>query len=82
MGSENRSEGYTLIVPADGGEAVVTANSTLGLFRGLSTFEQLWYEVDGTVYAPDMPLRVEDGPAYVFLCFSFAGLLLLIYVYM
>lgn len=30
-----RSEGYTLTVPSDGSNAILTAESTLGLFRGL-----------------------------------------------
>jgi len=36
-------EGYSLEVPADGSGAVLSAASTLGLFRGLNTFAQLWY---------------------------------------
>src|SRR5277367_508652 len=35
---ENRDEEYSLIVPTDGSPAVLTANSTLGLYRGLTTF--------------------------------------------
>lgn len=42
----DRDEGYCLSVPADGGEAVLSADSTLGLFRGLNTFAQLWYHYD------------------------------------
>ncbi|KAH9983700.1 N-acetylhexosaminidase [Russula compacta] len=42
----DRDEAYWLSVPADGGEAVLSANSTLGLFRGLNTFAQLWYHYD------------------------------------
>lgn len=37
-----RDEGYSLVVPADGSAATITANSTLGLFRGLTTFTQMW----------------------------------------
>jgi hypothetical protein len=40
---EARQEGYSLSVPADGSGAVLSAVSTLGLFRGLNTFAQLWY---------------------------------------
>jgi hexosaminidase len=40
---EARREGYSLDVPADGSGAVLSAASTLGLFRGLNTFAQLWY---------------------------------------
>lgn len=65
MSLGERSEGYTLLVPASGAEAVITADSTLGIFRGLSTFEQLWYAVDGRVYAVGMPLNVVDEPVYV-----------------
>ena len=36
-----RSEEYVLSIAADGSEATFTANSTLGLFRGLTTFTQL-----------------------------------------
>ncbi|KAI5123101.1 hypothetical protein M0805_001457 [Coniferiporia weirii] len=59
-------EAYTLSVPADGREAVLTANSTLGLLRGLTTFEQMWYEHEGTVYAIQAPLDVKDSPAYAY----------------
>jgi len=38
-----RDEGYNLTVPVDGSEAVLSAASALGLFRGLNTFAQLWY---------------------------------------
>ncbi|KIJ95823.1 hypothetical protein K443DRAFT_49370, partial [Laccaria amethystina LaAM-08-1] len=36
--AETRVEGYTLTVLADGSAAALTAKSTLGMFRGLSTF--------------------------------------------
>ncbi|OJA15840.1 hypothetical protein AZE42_12468, partial [Rhizopogon vesiculosus] len=38
-----RSEEYALTIPADGSTATLTANSTLGLYRGLTTFNQLFY---------------------------------------
>ncbi|KAN0118490.1 glycoside hydrolase family 20 protein [Russula decolorans] len=72
----NRTEGYTLNVPADGTEAVLTAASTLGLFRGLNTFAQLWYtydvgkgalDQDGNgvvVYTLSAPVAIEDSPVY------------------
>ena len=66
---EQRDEAYTLTVPSNGSAALITANSTLGLLRGLTTFEQLWYEYDGTIYAANTPLYVEDSPAYVCHCF-------------
>ncbi|KAJ2924124.1 hypothetical protein H1R20_g12964, partial [Candolleomyces eurysporus] len=69
-----RSEEYSLKVPANGGPAVIRANSSLGLLRGLTTFEQLWYwlpgDVDegdagGIVYAHQVPVTIEkDYPAF------------------
>ena len=44
---EEREEGYWLDVPADGSGAVLSARSTLGLFRGLNTFAQLWFTYGG-----------------------------------
>jgi hexosaminidase len=60
-----RDEGYSLVVPADGSHAVLKANSTLGLFRGLNTFSQLWFTVQGTVYTIGAPVEIQDSPAYV-----------------
>ncbi|KAI9442927.1 N-acetylhexosaminidase [Lactarius indigo] len=59
-----RDEAYSLIVPADGNAAVLSANSTLGLFRGLTTFAQLWYTASGTVYTLGAPVAIQDSPAY------------------
>ncbi|KAF8877161.1 glycoside hydrolase superfamily [Gymnopilus junonius] len=56
--------GYTLTVPIDGSSATLQANSTLGLLRGLTTFEQLWYTLKGTVYYLDTPFHIVDSPAY------------------
>ncbi|KAK0487111.1 N-acetylhexosaminidase [Armillaria novae-zelandiae] len=61
---ESRVDSYTLTVPADGGDATVTANSTLGLFRGLTTFSQLWYDWEGVTYTPEAPLDIADAPVY------------------
>ncbi|KAF8627399.1 hypothetical protein AX17_006214 [Amanita inopinata Kibby_2008] len=61
---ESRVEDYALTVPADGSHAVLHANSTLGLFRGLSTFEQLWYDWEGTTYTLEAPVNIVDKPAY------------------
>ncbi|KAH8085996.1 N-acetylhexosaminidase [Cristinia sonorae] len=59
-----RSEGYTVHVPADGSPATITANSTLGLFRGLTTFEQLWYtSAGGQVYTLESPVEITDFPS-------------------
>lgn len=69
-----RSEGYSLVVPADGSPAHIKANSSLGLLRGLTTFEQLWYWTPpqaeqndvGLVYAFDTPVTIKDDrPAFV-----------------
>lgn len=62
----SRSEEYTLHVPADGSPATLSANSTLGLFRGLTTFEQLWYQLDDhTTYTMQAPISIVDSPAFV-----------------
>ncbi|KAJ7166354.1 glycoside hydrolase family 20 protein [Mycena crocata] len=64
-GVSNRSEGYTLSIPSDGRPAVLSANSTLGLFRGLTTFTQFWYNLDGVTYTNVAPVSiVKDVPAY------------------
>lgn len=61
----SRDEAYSLVVPSDGSGAVLSANSTLGLFRGLTTFGQLWYTANGTVYTLGAPVVIQDSPAYV-----------------
>jgi len=76
-----REEHYSLGVPDDGSKAVLSAASTLGLFRGLNTFAQLWYSCDdggvgvdvdvdvdvggSTVYMLTAPVMIQDWPAYV-----------------
>ncbi|TRM56960.1 glycoside hydrolase family 20 protein [Schizophyllum amplum] len=61
----NRSESYSLYVPDDGSEAVISANSTLGLLRGLTSFEQLWYTLGNVTYTNIAPVTIEnDAPAY------------------
>lgn len=62
---EERDEAYHLVVPADGSGASITANSTLGLLRGLTTFSQLWYEHSNTIYTVSAPVTIQDKPAYV-----------------
>ncbi|OJA15838.1 hypothetical protein AZE42_12470, partial [Rhizopogon vesiculosus] len=42
-----RREEYALVIPANGSTATLTANSTLGLYRGLTTFNQLFYYYGG-----------------------------------
>ncbi|VDC07079.1 unnamed protein product [Peniophora sp. CBMAI 1063] len=63
-----RLEVYHLVVPDDGSGAILTANSSLGLLRGLTTFEQLWYH-DGSTgnnvkYTISAPIDITDFPAY------------------
>jgi hexosaminidase len=62
-----RSESYSLTIPdKDQGVATLTANSSLGLLRGLTTFEQFWYQVSGTVYSYQAPVDItNDSPAFV-----------------
>lgn len=60
-----RSEEYALDIPADGSVATLSANSTLGLYRGLTTFEQLWYQFSGETYTVEAPILITDSPAYV-----------------
>ncbi len=40
---ENYDEAYTLDIPADGSAATLSANSSLGVLRGLTTLQQLVY---------------------------------------
>ncbi|KAJ7060864.1 N-acetylhexosaminidase [Mycena amicta] len=61
---ETRDEAYTLSIPSDGSPAVLKANSTLGLFRGLQTFGQLWFDLEGTTYTLEAPIQISDAPAY------------------
>ncbi|KAF9068588.1 N-acetylhexosaminidase [Rhodocollybia butyracea] len=63
---ENRVEGYSLTVPADGSAATIKANSTLGLFRGLTTFGQLWYDLNNVTYTVESPIQITDGPVYAY----------------
>ncbi|KZP19300.1 glycoside hydrolase family 20 protein [Athelia psychrophila] len=60
----SREESYILSVPSDGSAASLTANSTLGLFRGLTTFSQLWYYYGGVTYSLEAPVEITDYPAY------------------
>ncbi|TDL19713.1 N-acetylhexosaminidase [Rickenella mellea] len=61
---ETRDESYTLNVPADGSAASLTANTTLGLFRGLTTFGQLFFFTSGQTYTLKAPFTITDSPAY------------------
>lgn len=64
-----RDESYVLNVPADGSAATLEANSTLGLFRGLTTFGQLWYTVGEQTFTTEAPVAIQDTPAFVSLMF-------------
>ncbi|KAG5635362.1 hypothetical protein H0H81_011551 [Sphagnurus paluster] len=61
---ESRVEGYELTIPANGSGATLKANSSLGLLRGLTTFTQLWYNLDETTYTLEAPFTIVDAPAY------------------
>ncbi len=62
---ESRVENYTLSIPSDGSAATLTAQTTLGLLRGLTTFSQVWYATAGSIYTVEAPFDIEDSPAYV-----------------
>ena len=70
-----RDEAYVLDIPSDGSPATLSANSTLGLFRGLTTFSQLWYTYDSNIYTVEAPISILDSPAFVryFLIRGFSG---------
>ena len=74
---EDRNEEYSLYLPANGTDAVLRARTTLGILRGLTTFEQLWYTWDGQVYAINTPIEISDKPVYVnLLCDIYCTLLI------
>ena len=61
-----RLESYSLSVPStDQGTANITASSSLGLLRGLTTFTQLWYQTSETIYTYQAPVNINDTAAYV-----------------
>ena len=60
-----RDEAYTLNIPSDGSPATLSANSTLGLFRGLTTFSQIWYTYECNIYTLEAPILISDSPAFV-----------------
>lgn len=61
--AEARVEGYNLTLPADG-EAHIAAETALGAFRGLTSFQNLWYRHNGDVYAPFAPYAIADSPQF------------------
>jgi hexosaminidase len=62
---EQRDESYRLKIPKDGSDAVLVANTTLGLLRGLTTFNQVWYQYDRWTYTVEVPFDIVDEPYYV-----------------
>jgi hexosaminidase len=61
---EQRDEAYSLMIPSSGDAAFLRANTTLGLFRGLTTFSQIWYTVDDVIYSLESPMIIEDSPEF------------------
>ena len=66
-----RDEAYFLHIPSDGTPATLSANSTLGLFRGLTTFSQIWYTYEWSIYTVEAPISIHDSPAFVCFCSFF-----------
>jgi len=60
-----RDEAYSLDIPSDGSPATLSANSSLGLFRGLTTFSQIWYTHGSDVYTVEAPIKITDSPVFV-----------------
>lgn len=56
-------ERYSLSL-GTGNKAMLTSNSALGLFRGLSTFGQLFYRHEEKLYAPFGPYEIHDRPSF------------------
>ncbi|KAI0697016.1 N-acetylhexosaminidase [Cytidiella melzeri] len=66
----SRSESYDLFIPSNTSTARLVANSTLGLFRGLTTFGQLWYTYKSEIYILQAPVEIQDSPAFPYRGFS------------
>lgn len=57
-------ESYALEL-SEGGDVSITANSSVGIVRGLVTFTQLFYKhADGGVYTPLAPVTIFDVPVF------------------
>lgn len=57
-------ESYTLSVPSSG-EVTITANSSVGLSYGLTTFSQLFFQhTQGGVYTKLAPVEIYDTPKF------------------
>lgn len=62
--SSPMDESYTLSVPLSG-EVVITANTSIGLAYGLTTFSQLFFQHSkGGVYTKLAPVTVSDAPKF------------------
>jgi hexosaminidase len=62
---DQRDESYSLEIPARSDVAVLKANNSLGLLRGLQTFVQLVYTTERKErYILDAPHQISDKPAY------------------
>jgi len=59
-----------LTIPDDGSGALIVANSSLGLFRGLTTFDQMWYHSTAGKYILDAPVDIFDNAAFPYRGFS------------
>ncbi|KAI0808032.1 N-acetylhexosaminidase [Fomes fomentarius] len=68
---DSKSESYSLSISRRRTDAIIRANSTLGLFRGLTTFEQLWYDCQGVKYMLNGDIEIADEPAFPYRGFSF-----------
>ena len=62
---DSKRESYSLSVSRHQPNAIIRANSTLGLLRGLTTFEQLWHDYEGTKYLLNGDIDIVDEPAFV-----------------
>ncbi|RKP04423.1 glycoside hydrolase superfamily [Thamnocephalis sphaerospora] len=60
---DKTDESYDLRV-SQNGEAIITANSVFGAFRGLETFAQLVRRTGKESYLPGVPLQIQDSPSY------------------
>jgi len=59
-------ESYDLVIPADGGEASLSANTIYGALRGLETFSQMVvFDFDERAYYIDnLPWSINDTPRF------------------
>jgi hexosaminidase len=58
-------ETYSLVVPADGSAAVLTAATVWGALHGLQTLSQLvTFDFDAAAYWTVSPVSITDGPAF------------------